>query len=139
VRCCSGIECVEIEIATVRHPVLVVDDDPIVRAMIRQALEDEGIPVVTASDGRQALEEADRVHPRLVILDVSLPVLPGEAVANQMRQMLSNEPLQIMAITADGRPAEKARALGAFAYLAKPFDVDELVEIVRRGLHGFPD
>jgi len=127
---------VEIEVAPVRHPVLVVDDDPIVRAMIRQALEDEGIPVVTASDGRQALEEADRVRPRLVILDVSLPVVGGEAVANRLRQMMSDEPVQIMAITADGRPAEKARALGAFAYLAKPFDVDELLDIVQRELES---
>jgi two-component system nitrogen regulation response regulator GlnG len=70
-----------------------------------------------------------------VILDVSLPVLGGVAVANELRQMMSDEPVRIMAITADGRPAEKARALGAFAYLPKPFDVDTLVDVVQRSLN----
>jgi DNA-binding response OmpR family regulator len=117
------------------RPVLVVDDDPVVRGMIHQALEDEGLMVVTADDGSRALEEATRVRPWLVILDVSLPVLGGEAVAAALRQIMADDGVRIMAITADGRPAEKARALGAFAYLAKPFDIDELIEIVRRGLN----
>lgn len=113
---------------------LVVDDDPVVRGMIHQALEDEGLPVITAEDGASALEEARRARPRLVILDVSLPILGGEAVASELRQIMSDGGVRIMAITADGRPAEKARALGAFAYLAKPFDIEELIEKVRRGL-----
>ena len=115
---------------------LVVDDDPIVREMIRRALEDEGILVVTAADGPEALEEATRLRPYLVILDVSLPVLGGEAVAHQLRQITSDDQLPIMAITADGRPAEKARRLGAFAYLAKPFDVDALVDVVQQALRA---
>jgi DNA-binding response OmpR family regulator len=114
-------------------PVLVVDDDPIVRGLICRALEDEGIAVVAADNGRLALDEAMRVRPGLVVLDVTLPVLGGEAVAAGLRQLVA-EDVRIMVITADGRPAEKARALGAFAYLAKPFDVDELVDTVRRGL-----
>ena len=114
--------------------VLVVDDDPVVRSMIHRALEDEGLTVVTADDGAKALLEANRVRPRLVILDVSLPVLGGESVAAELRRMLSGEIVRIVAITADGHPAEKAQALGAFAYLSKPFDIDELIELVRRGL-----
>lgn len=132
--CVAADHPMQTDVARTTRPVLVVDDDPIVRAMIQQALEDEGMQVVTAADGRQALEEAGRVRPRLVILDVSLPVLGGEAVANRLRQIMAGERVPIMAITADGRPAEKARALGAFAYLAKPFDVDKLVEVVQRGL-----
>jgi CheY-like chemotaxis protein len=113
--------------------VLVVDDDPIVRTLICRALEDEGLPVVAADNGMLALEEARRVRPRVVVLDVSLPVLGGDAVAARLRELLAGD-LRILVITADGHPAEKARALGAYAYLSKPFDVDELVDTVRRSL-----
>jgi CheY-like chemotaxis protein len=111
-----------------------VDDDPIVRGMIQQALEDDGLVVVTAADGQEALEKANRVRPRLIILDLSLPVLAGETVAARLRHIIANDLLRIMVITADGYPAEKAKAVGAFAYLGKPFDVSELVDIVHRGL-----
>lgn len=73
------------------RPVLVVDDDPVVRAMIHQALEDEGLTVITAEDGEKALDTATRVGPRLVILDVSLPVLGGEAVAAGLPEIMSDE------------------------------------------------
>jgi DNA-binding response OmpR family regulator len=60
-------------------PILVVDDDPEVCCyMIRWALEEEGLLVDTAADGRQALEQATRRRPRLVILDMSLPLLDGD-------------------------------------------------------------
>jgi CheY-like chemotaxis protein len=120
--------------AAVTAPVLVVDDDPIVRGMIRQALEDDGLAVVTAADGQEALQEATRVRPRLVILDLSLPVLNGETVAARLRGIIADDPVRIMVITADGHPAEKARAVGAFAYLGKPFNLSDLVDIVHRGL-----
>ena len=67
------------------------------------------------------------------MLDVTLPLLSGDAVAAELRALLGDD-LPILVITADGYPAEKARALGACAYLSKPFDVDELVSLVRRGL-----
>ena len=116
-----------------RGTVLVVDDDPIVRSLICQALQDEGFVVVAADHGRLALDEARRVRPRLVVLDVSLPVLGGEAVAAGLRELLGDD-VRIMVITADGHPAEKARALDAYAYLAKPFELDDLVRLVRQGL-----
>jgi CheY-like chemotaxis protein len=113
--------------------VLVVDDDPIVRTLICRALEDEGLSVVAADNGMLALDQATRVRPRVVVLDVTLPVLGGDVVAARLRELLA-EDLRILVITADGRPAEKARAPGAYAYLSKPFDVDELVGTVRRSL-----
>ena len=116
-------------------PVLVVDDDAMVRRLIRRALEEEGLQVVAAANGRLALEQAGHVRPALVVLDISLPVLGGDAVAEGLRARLG-EHVPILVITADGHPAEKARVLGAYGYLAKPFDVDELIGLVRRGLHG---
>lgn len=116
-------------------PVLVVDDDAVVRTMICRALEDEGFHAVSAADGRLALERARHHQPALVVLDVTLPLLGGGAVAVELRALLGNR-LPILVITADGHPAAKARALGAYGYLSKPFDVDELIGAVRRALPG---
>ena len=80
------------------QPVLVVDDDPIVRGLICRALDEEGIEVVEADDGQQALDEAARNRPRMVILDVTLPVLGSEAVAAGLRQFVADD-LRIMVIT----------------------------------------
>ena len=116
-------------------PVLVVDDDPIVRRLICRALEEEGFTVLPAANGQLALEQASRVRPALVVLDVTLPVLDSDAVAAGIR-VLAGEQVPILVITADGHPTEKARKLGAYAFLVKPFDVDGLVGLVRRGLDG---
>ena len=116
-------------------PVLVVDDDPIVRGLICRALEEEGFAVLPAANGQLALEQASRVRPALVVLDVTLPVLDSDAVAAGVR-VLAGEQVPILVITADGHPAEKVRRLAAYASLVKPFDVDELVGLVRRGLAG---
>ncbi len=113
---------------------LVVDDDARVAQTIRWVLEDEGIAVATASDGRQALEVSREVQPRLVVLDHGLPDQDGTAVSAMLRARPDAGTLPILLVTADGRAAEKARATGAFAYLHKPFDASELVRLVRHGL-----
>ncbi len=116
-------------------PILVIDDDREFRAVIQEALEDEGMQVDAARDGLQALELAAQRRPALVVLDWGLPMADGDLVASQLRAAHGDE-LRVLIITADGRAAEKARRAGAFAYLHKPFDVSALVRIVRRGLTG---
>jgi DNA-binding response OmpR family regulator len=113
--------------------VLVVEDDPPMRQLIRWVLEDEGIPVETAADGQQALEHARRRRPALVVLDMNLPFVDGDGVASGLRGFPGKTP-PILVITGDGRPVEKARRVGAFALLEKPFEVDDLISVVRQGL-----
>ena len=119
-------------------PVLVVDDDAVVRRLICRALEEDGLRVVPAANGQLAIEHARRHEPALVVLDVRLPLLGSDAVAGSIRAILG-EQVPILVITADGHPAERARMLRAFAYLQKPFDVDELVGTVRRALQAAGD
>jgi DNA-binding response OmpR family regulator len=114
--------------------VLVIDDDPQVRYLIRLALEEEGFDVATAGDGAHALQLAAERSPWLVVLDVSLPDMASVTVADQLRAACPAVP--VLVITADGRAAEKAARLGAYAYLHKPFDVGDLVALVRRGLQA---
>jgi CheY-like chemotaxis protein len=113
--------------------ILVVDDDPEIRDVVRWLLEDEGWTVETASDGRDALERATQARPALIVLDMGLPILSGEEVANRLR-LYFREPPPIVVVSADGRAGEKAARIGAAAYLHKPFDVDELARLVRRAL-----
>ena len=113
--------------------ILVVDDDPEIRDVVRWLLEDEGWTVETASDGRDALERATRARPALIVLDMGLPILSGEEVAYRLR-VYFEEPPPIVVVSADGRAGEKAARIGAAAYLHKPFDVDELARLVRRAL-----
>jgi CheY-like chemotaxis protein len=113
--------------------ILVVDDDPEIRDVVRWLLEDEGWTVETASDGRDALERATRERPALIVLDMGLPIMNGEEVARRLQQVYANPP-PIVVVSADGRAGEKAARIGAASYLHKPFDVDELARIVRRTL-----
>jgi two-component system response regulator MprA len=113
--------------------ILVVDDDPEIRDVVRWLLEDEGWSVETASDGRDALDRATRARPALIVLDMGLPILSGEEVALRLHDVYA-EPPPIIVISADGRAGEKAARIGAASYLHKPFDVDALVSLVQRTL-----
>jgi two-component system C4-dicarboxylate transport response regulator DctD len=115
--------------------VLVVDDDPHVRQAICWALEDEGLTVAAAADGRQALERATPRPPGLVVLDLTLPDADGYTVARELRARHGPD-LAILAITADGQAPAKAARAGAYAYLLKPFDLPDLLAAVWRGLAG---
>jgi DNA-binding response OmpR family regulator len=112
--------------------VLVVEDDAQVRRTLEWTLEAEGLPFRLAPNGRRALELAASQRPGLVLLDLGLPDIDGFQVAEEVRATHGDVPILVM--TADGRAAEKARRVGAFGYLSKPFDLDELIAIVRRAL-----
>jgi len=117
------------------RPILVVEDDLQFREVLRSLLEDEGWPAEFAADGRQALAWIARQQPALLILDWVLPDLDGQVVAAGLRTTHGEE-VPILLMTADGRAAEKARQVGAFAFLHKPFDLAELTQLVRGGLAG---
>jgi DNA-binding response OmpR family regulator len=114
-------------------PILVAEDDPQLRRVMQMALEEEGLVVETAADGRQALAQATRRRPRLVILDMGLPLLDGAGLAAELRAIYGDS-VPFLVITADGQVVEKARRVGARAYLAKPFELDELSAAVQQVL-----
>jgi len=109
--------------------ILVVDDEPEILKFVGDALKEEGYDVQTAVDGRQAIDIASRDRPDLVVLDIRLPRLDGHGVARELRRLYGNVPILVM--TADGRAQEKARTVGAFDFLPKPFDLDHLFNVIR--------
>jgi CheY-like chemotaxis protein len=88
--------------------------------------------VRTAGSGQEAIDAIEHELPSLVVLDLTMPVTTGSDVARKVRSF--GQPTPILLITGDGRAREKARAIGAYAYLQKPFEVADLLSAVERGL-----
>ena len=111
-------------------PVLVVDDDPKIVALVRTYLEREGFPVVTAADGRAALAAVAASQPRLIVLDIMLPELDGLAL---MRILRERSDIPIVLLSARGSTADRVYGIheGADDYLVKPFSPAELVVRVK--------
>ena len=115
-------------------PILVVEDDLALRLMLREILEAEGLTVEMAEDGEYALRFAAQHRPALVVLDMRLPDMGGETVARGLHASGDSAP-PILLVTGDTSDmAETARRLGAFGYIAKPFEVDELLTSVQAAL-----
>ena len=123
---------------TARVPiVLVVDDEPAVRAVLTTFLREEGYHVLEAPDGLGAMhlvEWASRTEPRpdVMLLDMMMPGLDGLGVLAQLQQLLGTIP--VVAMSASRAHLAAAEAAGAAATVAKPFDFDEVLAVVQR--HG---
>jgi DNA-binding NtrC family response regulator len=117
----------------VRPIVLVVDDDAGLRESFRLILEDD-YEVVEAADGAGALKTVRTTQVDLVLLDIRLPDLDGIAVLEQIKAL--DEHVEVLLITAvqTVRTAVAAMKLGAFDYLTKPFEEDEILPLVRRAV-----
>ena len=119
-------------LATREHPrVLVVEDDPEIRDVMRTTLEEDGLDVVEATDGSEALAECSRQAPSVVVLDLGLPNMSGQEFASAYSKLdMKRAPIVVVSARPDARRA--AQDLGAAAFLRKPFSLDELSRVVRR-------
>ncbi len=119
-----------------RSRVLVADDDPSTRALIDMALQEAGYDCVLAADGRAALEQARATRPDLVVLDVGMPFMTGDEVHKELRRDPRTRYVPVVFVTAKRTTGELAARLrnGADDFVAKPFDVDELVARIASAL-----
>jgi len=121
--------------------VLVVDDERDIVELVRYNLVQAGYRVVSAGDGRQAIDMARREHPDLIVLDLMLPTLPGTEVARILKQGEKTRQIPIVMLTARGEEVDRVVGfeLGADDYVVKPFSPRELVlrvqAILRREGH----
>ncbi|MFG2954300.1 response regulator [Streptomyces sp. NPDC048291] len=112
--------------------VLVVDDNKVIRQLIRVNLELEGIEVVTAADGAECLDVVHRVRPDVITLDVVMPRLDGLRTAAQLRADPRTHDLPLAIVSACTQyEVETGLDVGVDAFLAKPFEPAELVQLVR--------
>jgi two-component system response regulator AtoC len=117
-----------------RSRILVVDDDPASRDLLRRVLATEGHQVVTLADGREALAELARQRADLVVSDIRMPDVDGVQLLERMRETVPEIPVILVTAFGDVEGAVEAIRRGAFDYLAKPYDVDAVRHLVRRAL-----
>ncbi len=114
-----------------------MDDNKVIRQLIRVNLELEGIEVVTAADGAECLEVVHQVRPDLVTLDVVMPRLDGLRTAARLRADPRTRDLPLAIVSAcTQHEVESGVDAGVDAFLAKPFEPAELVRLVRRLIQG---
>ncbi|MCZ4096546.1 MULTISPECIES: response regulator [Streptomyces] len=119
--------------------VLVVDDNKVIRQLIRVNLELEGFEVVTAADGAECLDIVHRVQPDVITLDVVMPRLDGLRTAARLRSDARTRDIRIAIVSACTQlEVERGVAAGVDAFLGKPFEPSDLVNMVRRLAHGAP-
>jgi CheY-like chemotaxis protein len=114
--------------------VLVVDDDDVIRQLITVNLELEGFDVIAAVDGQDALDKVKEARPDVVTLDVMMPRVDGWEAAARLRADPETAHVKVVLLSARAQEADIQRGerIGVDAYLTKPFDPDELIDVVRR-------
>jgi CheY-like chemotaxis protein len=108
--------------------ILVVDDDPAILGAVAELLDLEGYPVECVSNGAEALKAVEAQQPRLVLLDMRMPVLDGWGFARAVRDRGLDLPIVVMTAAQDAR--RWAEEIGAAGYLAKPFELMDLLTAV---------
>ena len=115
------------------HKILIVDDEPNIVMSLEFLLKKEGFVIETAGDGDAALEKVRSFLPDLILLDVMMPKKSGFEVCEVLRSDSALNHIRIIMLTAKGRETEQAKglALGANAYMLKPFSTKDLVAKIR--------
>ena len=114
--------------------VLICDDDPVILRLLEVNLELEGYDVLTAHHGEEAFEIASRELPDLVILDIMMPRLDGYQTCQKLKAQSSTEDIPVVFLSAKAQASdiEKGRSFGVSEYLTKPFDPNDLLDVVER-------
>jgi len=117
-----------------KFKILVIDDEPILRDSLQMALETSGYDVITAKTGEEGLEHFQKETPDLVLLDHWLPGMNGDEVLGRIKEM--NEVVPVIVMTAQGsiELAVNSMKIGAFDFLVKPFELDQIEILIQKGL-----
>ena len=114
---------------------LVIDDDPTIREMLEMVLDSEGYEVVTAPHGMAAFAILDQVRPHIIILDMKMPIMDGWGFLERYRQRPGVK-VPVVVLTAAQDDSRRASEVGADAYVAKPFAIDDLIRVLDRCIAG---
>jgi CheY-like chemotaxis protein len=117
---------------TAAGPILVVDDEPDIRTVLRMCLESEGYSVCIAGNGREALERIVANRPAVILLDLNMPIMSGWDVLAELRTRQCTIPVLFMSA---GRTAKvEAARHGVAGWVPKPFDLDDLLATIARAV-----
>ena len=122
------------ETSPVEKSVLVVEDDEGLLETLQELLEMEGYTVTLAHNGFEALQTLETLTPAVVVLDLRMPRMDGEAFAREVHRRERLRSLYIIVLTANLYARQTAEAMGADAFLAKPFDIDVLLDKIEQAV-----
>ena len=115
-----------------KGPVLVVEDDPDLAALVQMILTDGGYEVALAGDGLAALARVAERMPGVILLDMRMPIMNGWEFAREYQKRYGREAAPIVVVTAAEDARARAEEIGADGWLEKPFDIDDVLRIVAR-------
>lgn len=116
--------------------VLIVDDQPGIRRLLLEVFTDEGYEVSVATNGNEALEKAKEVKPAVILMDMKMPGMDGIDALKELKELGFAERVIMMTAYGELELVTKAKELGAFAYVTKPFDIIKLCEMVSNYIAG---
>ena len=110
--------------------ILVADDEEDIRLIIKFALEDKGYKVITAADGAEAVAVADKEKIDLIILDAAMPKMDGYEACRKLKKDAKTKDIPVIFLTAIDLQKDKLKSqrLGAVKFIAKPFEIEALIE-----------
>ncbi len=116
--------------------IFIVEDELDFLSTLRERLEFEGFVVITAVDGEEALKKIPEEKPDLILLDIMLPEMNGYQVCRELKSNPETETIPVVVVTAKSQESDKfwAKETGADDYVTKPFEMEELLQIIRDNL-----
>ncbi|MBN1867743.1 response regulator [Candidatus Sumerlaeota bacterium] len=114
--------------------ILVADDEEDIKEILKMYLEGCGFDVVTAFDGLDAAQKAKECHPALILMDIMMPVMDGIEVTKMLKASGTTREIPVVMLTAAAQSAmvQKAMEAGATAYISKPFEPDQVREVIEK-------
>ena len=117
-----------------RYKILVIDDEPILRDSLEVALKTSGYDVLTARTGEEGLEQFRKENPDLILLDHWLPGINGDEVLHRIKEEEPDIPIIVMTAQGSIEMAVNLMKMGAFDFLVKPFELDQMENLIKKGL-----
>ncbi len=112
--------------------VLIIDDDHAILEAMQLAIEDEGYVVTTVADSNKAVQTAKEFKPHIILLDLLLSGKDGVEIITLLRDQEETKHIPVILLSAHPTASHAAKVSGATDFLAKPFEVDDLLSIVKR-------
>lgn len=119
-----------------KSKLLIVDDQPGIRRLLLEVFTDEGYEVNVATNGNEALEKAKEVKPAVILMDMKMPGMDGIGALKELKELELADRVIMMTAYGELELVTKAKELGAFAYVTKPFDIIKLCEMVSNYIAG---
>lgn len=114
--------------------IMVIDDQPGIRRLLAEVLQEDGYNVAIAANGYEALQKVKEITPQLILMDMKMPGMDGLETFRELKKIGKAERVIMMTAYGELELVKEAMSLGAYKYITKPFDINEIKKIVAEAL-----